>query len=170
MTINLLSTSTVTYVDDNKQTWRFTVSAMNVIARGMYEQMYLTAARDWYIAAIGKKPEDVIAAHAAARKKEEVSRQLTYEFNLSDRVYAWAMILASLTHVEQMVSGALADGTAVWQPVEIPDGWRTPVGMMETMKGDLFFELSFQAYRHNTDVLFDADDDQEKKRGVIRSS
>lgn len=164
--MKLLATSAVNYVDDTERHWRFTLSTMSVIARGMYEQLYLTAAREWFEAAIGKKPEDVIQSYTAAKaEKRELSRQEQYEYNLTDSVFGWAMILAALVRVE-----VSHDDGATFTETDVPEEWKTPDGMMESMKRDLFFELSLQGYKLNQDVLFDPTDEHQKKRGVIRSS
>lgn len=163
--MRLLATSEVVYVDDTDRHWRFTLSAMNVLARGMYEQLYLTAAREWFVAAIGKTPEAVIQSYTAAKAEQrDISRQEQYEYNLTDSVFGWAMILASITRLE-----VSQDDGATFTEVDVPEDWKTPDGMMEGMKRDLYFELSVQGYKLNQDVLFDPTDEHQKKRGVIRS-
>lgn len=164
--MRLLATTVVNYVDDTDRHWRFTLSTMSVIVRGMYEQLYLTAAREWFEAAIGKKPEDVIQKHAAALAGgPALSRQEQYEYNLTDSVFGWAMILACIVRLE-----VSHDEGTTFTETEIPEEWKTPDGMMESMKRDLFFELSVQGYKLNQDVLFDPTDEHQKKRGVVRSS
>lgn len=192
---NLLAKATIEFIDDNGRLWRLHLSSFNVLARGMYEQLYLQAARDWYIAAIDMLPENVVGDHRKRmEKKEQATREQLYHFWLAERSYGWAMALASLQRVEVQVSPVVEpkrkikvvvseDGTETeveaedpdappvppptMADMEIPNEWKTPDGMMEAMTSELYDEITFQAYKLNPQVLM-PQTDAEKKRGVIR--
>lgn len=148
---------TIEYQPAEGPALKVTLTSCNVLTTGRYEHVYMPAAREWYIAATEKAPEDVVKT--VRDNPAATDGEIRWLFWLADRCYGWALTIASIRTVSECVNGK-------WKKISIPESWFNPGSYMESLPDDLSDELMIQARVCNPHMFQPTD--AEKKIGVLR--
>jgi len=148
---------TIEYQPAEGSALKITLASCNVLTTGRYEHTYMPAAREWYIAATERKPEDVVKA--VRENPTDLDAETRWLFWLADKCYGWALTIASIQTIAECVNGK-------WKKTAIPESWFNPGSYMESLPDDLSDELMLQARVCNPHMFQPTD--AEKKIGVLK--